>query len=97
MKTGNAVLRGLAVALSAGALSASAITQEEWEADPSLIPSATAESAFYVVEPSPIAGEQTVTLSSASAIDSFPAKRVWFANFQTAMRTFFRGFVLLFR
>lgn len=97
MKTGNAVLRGLAVALSAGALSASAITQEEWEADPSLIPSATAESAFYVVEPSPIAGAQTVTLSSASAIDSSPAKMVWYSNFLTTLRTYLSGLVIFVR
>ena len=94
MKTSSAVLRGLAVALSAGALSASAITQEEWEADPSLIPSATAESAFYVVAPSPIAGAQTATLSSVPDIDATPAKRVWYSNFLTTLRTYLSGLAI---
>ena len=62
--TGNSNWRIASVALlCAAALSASAITQEEWEADPTLIPTPSATSEFYVTGTAPTdsTGEQSVS------------------------------------
>ena len=64
LETINAKLRCLifTTVLLGAALPASAITQAEWEADPSLIPTPSASSVFYVVEPTALVGERTLAI-----------------------------------
>ena len=68
------------------ALAAKAITQAEWEADNSLIPTPSASSVFYVVEPTAFAGAQTVT-EDAAGLDSTPTERIYDLDFETRFST----------
>ena len=85
-----ALYAGLAVS------SAAAITKAEWEADNSLIPTPTASSAFYIVGPMPHAGGQTAMSTAISAMDTAPARMVWWANFNTALKSYLDGLVIVF-
>jgi hypothetical protein len=86
----------LLLAVAAIAFSASAITQAEWEADHSLIPSPSASSEFYVsgTEPTGPIGEQTVE-ARMTGLDATPNVRVYEFPFQTWLRTFFRGLYII--
>ena len=77
------------------ALSASAITQEEWEADHSLIPTPSASSPLYVVAPMPSTGAQTVD-ADMTGIDATPIERTWFFPFWTPLSTRKPGFIMIF-
>ena len=95
--TGNSNWRIASVALlCAAALSASAITQEEWEADPTLIPTPSAASEFYVTAPTDSTGEQSVS-AEMTGLDATPNVRVYEFQFQSWLRTVFRGLCLIFR
>jgi hypothetical protein len=98
MKTiGNSNWRIASVALlCAAALSASAITQEEWEADPTLIPTPSATSEFYVTAPTDSTGEQSVS-AEMTGLDATPNVRVYEFQFQSWLRTVFRGLYFIFR
>lgn len=71
-----------------------AITQAEWEADPSLIPAPSASSAFYVVAPTALVGEQTVA-ADAVGIDATPVERVWSFGFATPLNTHKLGVLII--
>ena len=98
MKTaGNSNWRIASVALlCAAALSASAITQEEWEADPTLIPTPSATSEFYVTAPTDSTGEQSVS-AEMTGLDATPNVRVYEFQFQSWLRTVFRGLYFILR
>ena len=65
---------------------AHAITEAEYNADPTLIPAASASSAFYVVAPTPCAGEQIKT-TTATGLDSTPTEREYDFAFDTELTT----------
>ena len=95
--TGNSNLRIASVALlCAAALSASAITQEEWEADHTLIPTPSATSEFYVTAPTDSTGEQSVS-AEMTGLDATPNVRVYEFQFQSWLRTVFRGLYFILR
>lgn len=98
MKTiGNSNWRIASVALlCAAALSASAITQEDWEADPTLIPTPSATSEFYVTAPTDSTGEQSVS-AEMTGLDATPNVRVYEFQFQSCLRTVFRGLYFILR
>lgn len=98
MKTiGNSNWRIASVALlCAAALSASAITQEEWEADPTLIPTPSATSEFYVTAPTDSTGEQSV-VAEMTGLDATPNVRVYEFQFQSWLQTVFRGLYFILR
>ena len=79
------------------ALPASAITREEWEANPSLIPTPSADSEFYVVEPTAFVGAYTMSPSTMPDVDLTPVVRRYSNFFSTVMRTAFYGFILFVR
>ena len=85
----------LAVATGA-TLPLGAITQAEWEADSSLIPAPGASSAFYVVAPTPGAGEQTET-ATATGLDSTPTEREYDFGFDTELSTHPAATVIMMR
>ena len=99
LETMNAKLRCLifTTVLLGVALPASAITREEWEANPSLIPTPSASSEFYVVEPTALVGEQTVSPSTMPNVDLTPVVRQSSNFFSTVLRTVFTGFMLFVR
>ena len=68
------------------AMTAAAITQAEWEADNSLIPTPSASSAYYVVAPTSLAGVQTAN-ANASGLDSSPTEREYEFDFDTELTT----------
>ena len=97
--TGNSNWRIASVALlCAAALSASAITQEEWEADHTLIPTPSATSVFYVTGTAPTdsTGEQSVS-AEMTGLDATPNVRVYEFQFQSWLRTVFRGLYFILR
>ena len=98
MKTiGNSNWRIASVALlCAAALSASAITQEEWEADPTLIPTPSATSEFYVTAPTDSTGWQSVS-AEMTGLDATPNVRVYEFQFQSWLRTVFQGLYFILR
>lgn len=78
--------------------SAFAITQEEYEADNSLIPTPSASSPFYVtgagsIEP---VGEQVVS-ANMQGIDATPAVRDYSFQFLTDLTSYKVGFILFYR
>ena len=83
-------------ALGFAAFSASAITQAEWEADNSLIPTPSASSPFYVVAPKANTGEQTVS-ANVTGIDATPVERDYYFPFSTDLTSRKPGFVLIYR
>ena len=85
----------LAVAASA-VIGAAAITQAEWEADHSLIPTPSASSAFYVVSPTARIGEQTVTADTVG-IDATCVEREYELSFNTALKTYPCGAIMVIR
>ena len=99
LETINAKLRCLifTTVLLGAALPASAITQAEWEADNSLIPTPSASSVFYVVEPTALVGEQTVSTSTMPEVDLTPVVRRSSNFFSTILRTVFTGLMLFVR
>lgn len=87
----------LALAATAcAAITAAAITQAEWEADHSLIPSPSATSAFYVVSPAPYAGAQSAD-AVLSGYDTTPAERIYDFRFGTDLKTYNIGSTIIFR
>ena len=97
--TGNSNWRIASVALlCAAALSASAITQEDWEANPTLIPTPSATSEFYVTGTAPTdsTGEQSVS-AEMTGLDATPNVRVYEFQFQSWLRTVFRGLYFILR
>jgi len=87
----------LALAATAGAaITGAAITRAEWEADPSLIPTPNALSAFYVVSPTAYAGAQTVD-AVMSGYDTTPAERIYDLPFETDLRTYLCGSTFVIR
>ena len=82
--------------IAAIAFSASAITQAEWEADNSLIPTPSASSPFYVVAPKANTGEQTVS-ANVTGIDATPVERDYFFQFSTDLTSRKPGFVMIYR
>ena len=85
-----------AALVCAAALSASAITQEEWEADHTLIPAPSATSEFYVTAPTDSTGEQSVAVEM-TGLDATPNVRVYEFQFQSWLRTVFRGLYFIIR
>ena len=75
-----------ALCMALAALAAKAITQAEWEADHTLIPSPTAASAFYVVAPTAPAPDQKVE-SDTVGLDSTASKREYLFDFGTRLST----------
>ncbi len=77
-----------ALCIAFAALAAKAITQAEWEADNSLIPTPSASSAFIVAgtEHAAFAGDQTETAAFAG-LDSTLSKRVYEFDFETRLST----------
>ena len=77
-----------ALCIVLAALAAKAITQAEWEADNSLIPTPSASSAFIVsgTEHAAFAGDQTET-ASATGFDSTLSKRTYEYDFETRLTT----------
>lgn len=86
----------LLLAVAAIAFSASAITQEEWEADPTLIPTPSATSEFYVTAPTDSTGEQSV-VAEMTGLDATPNVRVYEFQFQSWLWTVFRGLYFILR
>lgn len=86
-------LFGIATAV---AIASGAITREEWEANPSLIPTPSASSAFYVVEPTGRAGEQTVATSMVG-LDTTPTERTWTFLFDVDLITSPIGLLLIYK
>ena len=87
----------IALAVAVAATTARAmITEEDYNADPTLIPAANASSVLYVTgtEPSEPSGEQTVTAGTVG-LDATPNARVYELPFQTWLRTFFIGLYLI--
>ena len=84
---------GISVAV---ALAAGAITREEWEANPSLIPTPSATSAFYVVEPTGRSGAQTVAVSMIG-LDTTPTERTWTFLFDVDLITSPFGLLLIYK
>ena len=82
--------------IALAALAANAITQAEWEADNSLIPSPSASSPFYVVAPSAPAPEQRI-VSDTLGFDSTFTKRKYGFDFETRLSTKPIATVLLLR
>jgi len=93
--TKRSVIAMLALAACA-AMTAVAITRAEWEADPSLIPTPNASSAFYVVSPTAYAGAQTVD-AVMSGYDTTPAERIYDLPFETDLRTYLCGSTFVIR
>ena len=77
-----------ALCIVLAALAAKAITQVEWEADNSLIPTPSASSAFIVsgTEHAAFAGDQTET-APAAGFDSTLSKRTYEYDFETRLTT----------
>ena len=65
---------------------AQAITESEYNADPTLIPTASASSPFYVVAPSSLSGEQEID-ALATGLDSTPTEREYDFTFDTELTT----------
>ena len=86
-------LFGVAIA---SALAVGAITQAEWEADHSLIPTPSATSAFYVVSPTPYGGAQSAD-AVLSGYDTTPAERIYDFRFGTDLKTYNIGSMLIVR
>ena len=85
-----------ALCIAFAALAAKAITQAEWEADNSLIPTPSASSAFYVAAPSPLSGEQEID-ALTTGLDATPTEREYVFAFATELNTHPRGTVLFLR
>jgi len=85
-----------AAATACAAITATAITREEWEADHSLIPTPSSTSAFYVVSPTPYAGAQSVD-AVMSGYDTMPAERIYDFPFGTDLKTYNTGATIIFR
>ena len=77
-------------------MTAIAITQAEWEADHSLIPTPSASSAFYIVSPTAYAGAQS-TDAVMVGYDATPAERVYDFSFGTDLKTYAPGMKFYFR
>lgn len=77
---------GMAAVIGAVALTAHAITEAEYNADPSLIPAATASSPFYIVAPATPSAEQG-TDAYAMGLDSTPTEREYDFAFDTELTT----------
>ena len=86
-------LFGVAIA---SALAVGAITQAEWEADHSLIPTPSATSAFYVVSPTAPAGAQDVD-AVIGGLDFTPAERTYDFRFGTDLKTYNIGSMFIVR
>ena len=89
------VIAMLALATCA-AMTSVAITQAEWEADHSLIPTPSASSAFYVVSPVAYGGAQSVD-AVMSGYDATPAERIYDFPFGTDLKTYNIGSMLIVR
>ena len=101
LETMNTKLRYLifTTVLLGAALPTFAITQAEWAENPSLIPTPSASSAFYVTGTEPIAptGEQTVSTATMQKVDLTPVVRRSSNFFSTILRTVFTGLMLFVR
>ena len=84
----------LAVAASA-VIGAAAITQAEWEADHSLIPTPSSSSAFYVVSPTARTGMQSVD-ADMDGLDATPTERIYDFPFWTRLSTYRPGMICIF-
>ena len=82
--------------VSCVAMTAVAITQAEWEADHSLIPTPSASSAFYVVSPAAYGGAQSVD-AVMSGYDATPAERIYDFPFGTDLKTYNIGSMFIVR
>ena len=93
---GKGLLTAVLSALGFAAFSASAITQAEWEADNSLIPTPSALSPFYVTgtEPTEPTGEQTVS-ANVTGIDATPVERDYYFPFSTDLTSRKPGAILI--
>jgi hypothetical protein len=93
-------MRLLVTVLAAHALcavmSASAITKEEWQGNPSLIPTPTSESAFYIAKGPVYAGGQSAD-AVMSGFDTVSAERIYDFSFETDFRTYLPGTMLIIR
>lgn len=84
------------VAAFASVLSAVAITQEEYEADSKLIPSVSADSPFYVVEPTSRSGADYVDIA-VNECDTAPVQQIADFGFDTDLRTYLPGSMFVIR
>lgn len=85
-----------AAALAGAALSALAITQAEWEADNSLLPTPSAGSPVYVTAPTAPAPVQDVT-GYGIGLDTRALVHDYLVAFDTDVSTFPPGTIALFR
>lgn len=95
-KVRNRVQMALFGVAIASAQSVGAITQAEWEADHSLIPTPSATSAFYVVSPTSYGGAQSAD-AVLSGYDTTPAERIYNIRFGTDLKTYNIGSTIVFR
>ncbi len=86
----------MAALVSCVAMTAIAITQAEWEADHSLIPTPSATSSFYVVSPVAYSGAQSVD-AVMSGYDATSAERIYDFPFGTDLKTYICGATLIIR
>ena len=87
------------VSFSASAItkfSASAITKEEYEADNTLIPTPSASSPFYVVEPTSRDGADCVDVA-LNECDTAPVQQIVDFGFDTDLRTYLPGLMFIIR
>lgn len=93
---GKGLLTAVLSVLCLASFSLPAITQAEWEADHSLIPTPSADSVFYVVAPTPCTGERTVS-ANVTGLDVTPTERDYYFPFDTELTSRTPGFVLICR
>ena len=93
MKPAKRIASAVAVSIATVAF---AITQAEWEADNSLIPTPSESSWFYVVSPTPRTGAQSVD-AAMDGIDATPTERIYDFPFWTRLSTFRPGMICIFQ
>ena len=83
-------------AAACAAIGAAAITQAEWEADHSLIPTPSASSSFYVISPTPRTGEHSED-ADMDGLDATPTERTYDFPFWTRLSTYRPGMICIFQ
>lgn len=84
------------VAALVSVLSALAITKDEYDADTSLIPTPSASSRFYVVEPTSRDGADCVDVA-LNECDTAPVQQIVDFGFDTDLRTYLPGSMFIIR
>ena len=90
------MILALGCAAALFSLTVGAITKEEYDADKTLIPTATADSPMYIVEPGVRSGIDSANVEIAG-LDFSPVFQTCDFGFGTDLQTYLPGSVLIFR